>query len=108
MNMVPPTLQGASLILFFLLSMSSLLLPSAAVFAPEATGAQLLEQIQNVFIDLAERVRPAVVNTAPVSTSARPPETLRDRSPNNPRRGSRVIVDEQGRILTTNQDVGHA
>ena len=88
MNMVPPTLQGASLILFFLLSMSSLLLPSADAFAAEATGAQLLEQIQNVFIDLAERVRPAVVNIAPISTSARSQETLRDRSPNNPGSGS--------------------
>jgi len=108
MNMVPPTLQGASLILFFLLSMSSLLLPSADAFAAEATGAQLLEQIQNVFIDLAERVRPAVVNIAPVSTSARSQETLRDRSPNNPGSGSGVIVDKQGLIVTNNHVVGDA
>jgi len=108
MNMVPPTLQGASLILFFLLSMSSLLLPSADAFAAEATGAQLLEQIQNVFIDLAERVRPAVVNIAPISTSARSQETLRDRSPNNPGSGSGVIVDKQGLIVTNNHVVGDA
>jgi len=108
MNMVPPTLQGASLILFFLLSMSSLLLPSADAFAAEATGAQLLEQIQNVFIDLAERVRPAVVNIAPVSASARSQETPRDRSPNNPGSGSGVIVDKQGLIVTNNHVVGDA
>lgn len=77
--------------------------------ADELGGTRLLEEIQNVFIALADRVKPAVVNIAPISASVRPIEKLpRERGPNNPATGSGVIVDKDGLIVTNNHVVGDA
>ncbi|TAL09027.1 MAG: Do family serine endopeptidase [Nitrospirae bacterium] len=82
---------------------------SVAHAAEEPTGIRLLEEIQGVFVSLADRVKPAVVNIAPVSaSSAKPGETPRDRGPNNPGTGSGVIVDKEGLIVTNNHVVGDA
>ena len=84
------------------------LLPYAAQ-AEEKSGVRLLEDIQNVLIDLADRVKPAVVNIAPLAASAKSLEkTPRERGPNNPGTGSGVIVDKQGFIVTNNHVVGDA
>lgn len=76
--------------------------------AEEPTGLRLLEEMQSVLVTLADRVKPAVVNIAPVSASAKPGETPRDRGPNNPGTGSGVIVDKEGLIVTNNHVVGDA
>jgi len=77
--------------------------------AEEPEGTRLIEQIQNVLIDLADRVKPAVVNIAPVSTSAKSAEPpRRERGPQNPGSGSGVIVDKQGYIVTNNHVLGDA
>ncbi|OGW92741.1 MAG: serine protease [Nitrospirae bacterium RIFCSPLOWO2_12_FULL_63_8] len=78
--------------------------------AEELSGLRLLEEIQSVLVALADRVKPAVVNIAPLSSaSAKSGETPRgDRGPNNPGTGSGVIVDKEGLIVTNNHVVGDA
>ncbi|MBI3810153.1 MAG: Do family serine endopeptidase [Nitrospirae bacterium] len=76
--------------------------------AEELSGLRLLEEIQSVLVTLADRVKPAVVNIAPVSASVKSGETPRDRGPNNPGTGSGVIVDKEGLIVTNNHVVGDA
>lgn len=77
--------------------------------AQEIDGTRLLEEIQNVIIALADRVKPAVVNIAPLSPSSKSAEkSPRDRGPSNPGSGSGVIVDKQGFIVTNNHVVGDA
>ncbi len=81
---------------------------SGGTFAEELSGVRLLEEMQNVFINLADRVKPAVVNISPVSVSAKSGESLRERGPNNPGTGSGVIVDKDGTVVTNNHVVADA
>jgi serine protease Do len=77
----------------------------------ELTGLRLVEEIQNVFMSLADRVKPAVVNIAPLSASPTGPSAERaprERGPNTPGTGSGVIVDKEGYIVTNNHVVGDA
>ena len=76
--------------------------------AQESDGKRLVEQIQGVFMDLADRVKPAVVNIAPVSTTVRSGDNPRERNPNSSGTGSGVIVDKRGLIVTNNHVVGDA
>lgn len=76
--------------------------------AEELSGLRLLEEIQSVLVTLADRVKPAVVNIAPLSASVKSGEPPRDRGPNNPGTGSGVIVDKEGLIITNNHVVGDA
>jgi serine protease Do len=76
--------------------------------AEELSGLRLLEEIQSVLVTLADRVKPAVVNIAPLSASVKSGEPSRDRGPNNPGTGSGVIVDKEGLIITNNHVVGDA
>lgn len=76
--------------------------------AEELSGLRLLEEIQSVLVTLADRVKPAVVNIAPLSASVKSGDTPRDRGPNNPGTGSGVIVDKEGLIVTNNHVVGDA
>src|SRR5213593_616996 len=81
---------------------------SGGTFAEELNGVRLLEEMQNVFINLAERVKPAVVNISPVSFSAKSGENPRERGPNTPGTGSGVIVDKDGTVVTNNHVVSDA
>ena len=74
--------------------------------AADSPGMRMLEDLQSVITDLAERVKPSVVNVlpAPATRSANP----RERLPNAPGSGSGVIVDSEGHIITNNHVVGDA
>jgi len=100
---------------FIVLISLVLLVPSAPLKASAATGSEeglrLLEQFQSTFIDLAEKVKPAVVNIAP-STSG-PPASRPKRKRGAPKdappgSGSGVIIDKAGYIVTNNHVVGDA
>jgi serine protease Do len=74
--------------------------------APDASGMRVLEELQSVITDLAERVKPSVVNVFPASTTRN--GNPRERLPNSPGSGSGVIIDDQGHIITNNHVVGDA
>ena len=74
----------------------------------ETGGMRLLEDLQGVITDLAERVKPSVVNILPIQSGSRSKENPRERVPNSPGSGSGVIVDAQGHIITNNHVVGDA
>ncbi|MGH7229826.1 MAG: Do family serine endopeptidase [Nitrospiraceae bacterium] len=74
----------------------------------DGAGVRLLEDLQTVITDLAERVQPSVINVLPIQSVGRSKETARERLPNSPGTGSGVIVDAQGHIITNNHVVGDA
>lgn len=76
--------------------------------AAESAGLRMLEELQNVITDLAERVKPSVVNILPAPGPGRSKEAPRERSPNSPGTGSGVIIEAEGHILTNNHVVGDA
>jgi len=67
-------------------------------------GLHLLEELQGVITELAERVKPSVVSVGAI----RPKDSLRDRPPNAPGSGSGVIIDQEGHIITNNHVVSDA
>ncbi len=73
----------------------------------EMTGLQLLENLQTVITDLADRAKSSVVNILP-STPAAQKEQLRDRPPSSSGSGSGVIISTDGLILTNNHVIGDA
>jgi len=76
--------------------------------AADLAGIRLLEEVQSVITELAERVKPAVVSVFPVHGPSRPTDVPRERAPNAPGSGSGVIIDPQGHIVTNNHVVGEA
>jgi serine protease Do len=81
--------------------------PPPAMAAKDTSGLKAMTELQDVFVDLAEHVKPAVVN---ISTGATPPprsERFRQR-PDSPSSGSGVIIDKDGYIVTNNHVVGDA
>ncbi len=71
-------------------------------------GLRLLEEVQSVITELAERVKPTVVSVFPIQGPGRPTDAPRERTPNAPGSGSGVIIDPQGHIVTNNHVVGEA
>jgi serine protease Do len=81
---------------------------AADLRGPSASpGLRMLEDVQNVITELAERVKPSVVNVLP-SGPGRSRDNPRERMPNSPGSGSGVIIDPQGHIITNNHVVGDA
>jgi serine protease Do len=104
---------------FFILMV--LWLPAMAVGAEVKTdnesGIKLLEQFQSTFINLAEHVKPTVVNISPSTGTPHatrpdmPPRESpreRERPEAPPGSGSGVIIDKKGFIVTNNHVVGDA
>ena len=101
------------LVLVLVASVSILPVPLSTVVgvasvSAESSGLHLLEEIQTVITDLAERAKPSVVNIFPIQGSARSKDAPRERLPNSPGSGSGVIIDADGHIVTNNHVVGEA
>lgn len=82
---------------------------SAAPTAPGpsvSNGLRLLEDIEVVITELAERAKPSVVSLFPIITTAKGREFSQERIPNTPGSGSGVIIDSEGHIITNNHVVG--
>jgi serine protease Do len=77
--------------------------------AAKEEGLKVLQELEDVFVDIADRVKPAVVNISQAgpSTSGKRPEAPR-RSPDSPGSGSGVIIDKKGYVVTNNHVVGDA
>jgi serine protease Do len=105
----PPVILIISILMVFLLSSIA---PTPAIAKEEGSDLKLMEELQNVFVDIAERVKPAVVNISPEAGLSHPPfkqnERRPDRPPEAPGSGSGVIVDKRGYIVTNNHVVGDA
>ncbi|MBI3602943.1 MAG: trypsin-like peptidase domain-containing protein, partial [Nitrospirae bacterium] len=80
-----------------------------ALAATDGNGIRLMEELQGVITDLAERVKPSVVNVFPAQSPSRSKNAPKE-PPNAPNSGSGsgVIIDAQGYILTNNHVVGDA
>lgn len=94
-----------------LLLLTAIVPAELAAAKPDTAGVKAIEDLESVFVDIADRVKPAVVNIAPVpegSTEGRPPERQKERSPNAPGSGSGAIIDKKGYIVTNNHVVGQA
>lgn len=97
-----------------ILVVAILLFPVMATGANAASdtekGYELVELIQSMFIELAERVKPSVVNISPVSTVPPSSKPQKRGGPRNtpPGSGSGVIFDKTGYIITNNHVVGDA
>ncbi|MBI5746169.1 MAG: Do family serine endopeptidase [Nitrospirae bacterium] len=106
--------SGSTLILciFFLLSIVQLSATDMLLAADEKSGINLLEEMEKVFVQLSDRVKPSVVNISPSPSFVPPPqgpdEGQGEKPPELPGSGSGVIVDKRGYILTNNHVVGEA
>jgi serine protease Do len=80
--------------------------PATATAAADPPGLRLLEELESVITDLAERVKPSVVNVFPAQSNRS--SNPRERLPNSPGSGSGVIIDIEGHIITNNHVVGDA
>jgi serine protease Do len=82
--------------------------PARPDSAGDSRGVRLLEEMQAVITDLADSVKPAVVNVLPGQGPAGAKGIPRERTPNSPGSGSGVIMDPDGIIVTNNHVVGDA
>jgi serine protease Do len=81
-----------------------LLVPATALAEPR--GFNLLEELENAFVSLADKVRPAVVSLSPYvppSPSIRKQDSLNKGRPNNA--GAGVIIDAENGFIVTNSHV---
>jgi len=81
---------------------------STGAGTPGSSGLRLLEEIQGVITDLAERATPSVVNLFPLTGSSRARDRASERTPNASGSGSGLIVDSTGYIVTNNHVIGDA
>lgn len=95
--------------LFFL---AIFLVAPSPSFAKMSEGIRILKEMEGVFIAIADKVKPAVVNISPASkVVTHPGSKPRGRGERPPREsgsGTGVIIDKTGYIVTNNHVVGDA
>lgn len=86
------------------------MIPPMPAQAKDTNGMKMLQEMENVLVDLAQHVKPAVVNISPATNpSPKQGDSPRgDRPPESSGSGSGVIIDKKGYILTNNHVVGDA
>ncbi len=90
------------------LSESAAVSDSGEPVAQQFSGLRLIEEIQSVITDLAEKTKSSVVSIFPLSAAGRLKDLPGERVPNSPGSGSGVIIDQEGHIATNNHVVGDA
>ncbi len=100
--------HGFGLVLGLLLTASVGYAQTASRVAGDLAGLKMLEDMQAVFMDLADRTKPSVVSIFPVHPAHSQLDPNRDRGPSATGSGSGVIVDAEGHIVTNNHVVGDA
>lgn len=91
----------------FVLGLAIAISPPPMAFA-ESPGIRMLEEIQAVIVELAEKTKPSVVNLFPVTGTQRASDGTGDRTPHASGSGSGVVVDREGHIVTNNHVIGDA
>ncbi len=97
------------LLVVWVVTILAIVLPrvgNAAESSSGPSGLRLLEEIQSVITELAEKAKPSVVSIFPVSGPGRSKDLPGERLPNSPGSGSGVIIDPEGHIVTNNHVVG--
>ena len=84
--------------------------PGQLASAKEPAGLELLIQLENVFVEISDRVKPAVVNISPSRhpTLGKKGEHPSRGRPDTPGTGSGVIISKEGYIVTNSHVVGGA
>jgi serine protease Do len=102
--------NSSVMIVTLVIAFLSLAAASSAAQSKDNPGTKVLQDLENVFVDLADRVKPAVVNISPATHStAKPGESPHGgRPPEGSGSGSGVIIDKKGYIVTNNHVVGEA
>ena len=77
--------------------------------AKKSDGQEALLALQNAFVEIANRVKPTVVNISPaVRGAAKPGQFPQNRPHKDSGSGSGLIIDKRGYIVTNNHVVGDA
>ena len=74
----------------------------------DLSGISMLEEIEQVFIEISEAVKPAVVNISPLPGAKKSFSRRGGADPDGAGNGSGVILDKSGYIITNNHVVGNA
>ena len=78
----------------------------AHVTAEPFDGFNVLSQVESVLVDLAEKVKPSVVNIAPLNANTEPRLPRQNSRLPQPGEGSGTIIDPNGYIVTNDHVVG--
>jgi serine protease Do len=97
---------------FMMVLAGSFLMVSATSIQAKTSqeGIRLLTELENVFAEIADEVKPAVVNISGISPHGKEgsSDSPQRRPPDSPGSGSGVIIDKRGYIVTNNHVVGGA